>query len=434
MDTTSHATFAAVGDLFITRPVPEGGYDGQDALIAFLRAHDVRFANLEVTVHDREGYPFGFSGGTWAMAHPTLLDDVARFGFNAYNAANNHAMDYSHNGLLCTIKYLKERRLAFAGIGENLADASAPVYIEGKNLRASLVACSATFHEAWAAGEQRPDMIGRPGLNPLRAKTKYHITPENARMLRVLAGEIDINAQYNLDVKEGFALPVAGTLRFGGHEFVEDTKNYKETAPHPEDAARILNAVREAKSQSDYVMVSIHSHEMEGEDKERPARFFRDFAHACIDAGAGAVLGHGPHILRGIERYKDGAIFYSLGNFIFENDTTTHQPADFYQKYGLTGHDLAGKGMTVRSQNGTIGLGVDERVWKSVVASWEVHNGKTGVVRLHPIRLGYEKSRWRKGLPVLAQDDKLLQHIKGLSADLGTRLRVQDHVGIIDPV
>ncbi len=37
----------------------------------------------------------------------------------------------------------------------------------------------------------------------------------------------------------------------------------------------------------------------------------------------------------GIECYNGGVIFYSLGNFIFENDTTTHQPADFYEKYGL---------------------------------------------------------------------------------------------------
>ena len=79
-------------------------------------------------------------------------------------------------------------------------------------------------------------------------------------------------------------------------------------------------------------MVSIHSHQMTGEDKESPAQFLQTFAKACIDAGASVILGHGPHILRGIELYKDGIIFYSLGNFLFENDTTTHQPADFYEK------------------------------------------------------------------------------------------------------
>jgi hypothetical protein len=42
----------------------------------------------------------------------------------------------------------------------------------------------------------------------------------------------------------------------------------------------------------------------------------RAFAHAVIDAGASIVLGSGPHVLRGVERYRDRLIAYSLGNFI----------------------------------------------------------------------------------------------------------------------
>lgn len=40
------------------------------------------------------------------------------------------------------------------------------------------------------------------------------------------------------------------------------------------------------------------------------------FAHAVIDAGADAVIGHGPHVLRGMEWYKQRLIAYSLGNFL----------------------------------------------------------------------------------------------------------------------
>jgi hypothetical protein len=41
----------------------------------------------------------------------------------------------------------------------------------------------------------------------------------------------------------------------------------------------------------------------------------RAFTHAVIDAGADLVIGHGPHVLRGMEIYKDRLIAYSLGNF-----------------------------------------------------------------------------------------------------------------------
>jgi hypothetical protein len=48
-----------------------------------------------------------------------------------------------------------------------------------------------------------------------------------------------------------------------------------------------------------------------GEDRGNPRRF----AHAVIDAGAAIVLGSGPHVIRGIERYRNRMIAYSLGNF-----------------------------------------------------------------------------------------------------------------------
>lgn len=41
----------------------------------------------------------------------------------------------------------------------------------------------------------------------------------------------------------------------------------------------------------------------------------RDFAHFCIDAGADIVYGHGPHVVRAVELYKEHFIAYSLGNF-----------------------------------------------------------------------------------------------------------------------
>jgi poly-gamma-glutamate capsule biosynthesis protein CapA/YwtB (metallophosphatase superfamily) len=43
-----------------------------------------------------------------------------------------------------------------------------------------------------------------------------------------------------------------------------------------------------------------------------------EFSHRCVDSGADLVLGHGPHVPRGIELYKNKLIVYSLGNFIFD--------------------------------------------------------------------------------------------------------------------
>lgn len=48
-----------------------------------------------------------------------------------------------------------------------------------------------------------------------------------------------------------------------------------------------------------------------------PELYQRNFAHNLVDSGYIAVIGHHPHIYQGIEKYKNGIIFYSLGNFIF---------------------------------------------------------------------------------------------------------------------
>ncbi len=79
----------------------------------------------------------------------------------------------------------------------------------------------------------------------------------------------------------------------------------------------------------------------------------RKFAHACMDAGADLVLGHGPHILRGMELYRNKLIVYSLGNFIFdypgaENHGSTPafsisiniNPLGDFQQARITGYTL----------------------------------------------------------------------------------------------
>lgn len=83
--------------------------------------------------------------------------------------------------------------------------------------------------------------------------------------------------------------------------------------------------VHRAGEEADIVVVAIHAgaegtdaqhvtggeEEYLGEDRGNP----EEFAHRAIDAGADLILGSGPHVLRGIEVYRDRLVAYSLGNF-----------------------------------------------------------------------------------------------------------------------
>lgn len=75
--------------------------------------------------------------------------------------------------------------------------------------------------------------------------------------------------------------------------------------------ADVQNALKEA----DIVVVSMHAGR---EYRKEPTQFQKDFAHAAIDAGASVVLGSHPHVVQPLEYYGNGIIFYSLGNFVFD--------------------------------------------------------------------------------------------------------------------
>ena len=322
-------TFTATGDSFITRRLPSKDEEFTK-LASIIQQADVRFTNLEVTTHHQEGIPGAVSGGTWAMASPTVLNDLKEFGFNLIAWANNHTLDYSFGGLEATERYLNEHGFIHGGVGANLASASEPRYLETGAGRVAMVAATSTFHESWVAGDQRPDMIGRPGVNPLRFNTINKISSEKLAHLKTIASTVKINAVQDLSIKEGFRLKRNDDLfSFGNHLFKEDEDEGQSTFPHTSDMNRILKSIKEAKRQSKYVVVSIHAHEMKLDEKDKPAEFLEIFARQCIDEGAHAVIGHGPHILRGIEVYKNRPIFYSLGNFIFQNDTVSHLPQTF---------------------------------------------------------------------------------------------------------
>ena len=98
---------------------------------------------------------------------------------------------------------------------------------------------------------------------------------------------------------------------------------YPWSAPMADDA-RVAQLVRRAASRADVVVLFFHAG-AEGSDRTHvptgPELAFgeyrgdsRHFAHVAIDAGADLVLGSGPHVLRGLERYRGRLIAYSLGN------------------------------------------------------------------------------------------------------------------------
>ncbi len=80
----------------------------------------------------------------------------------------------------------------------------------------------------------------------------------------------------------------------------------------------VLEAVKLLNEKCDLLVVSLHWGK-EGSTTVRKEE--TEFAHKLVDSGADVIEGHHPHVVQGIEMYKERPIFYSLGNFIF---TSSH--------------------------------------------------------------------------------------------------------------
>ncbi|MER9573711.1 CapA family protein [Mesorhizobium opportunistum] len=173
-------------------------------------------------------------------------------------------------------------------------------------------------------------MQGRPGLNPLRVDSTFEVSPEQLEQIKTIALDLGIEQQRRNDIDLGFAFEATkGIFPFNGMNFKATGRLGHSQKPNDEDLRGILRWVEEARRMSDVVLVSIHAHE-QGKTEEDPAEFIRDFAYAAIEAGADVVVGHSPHVLRGLEICKKKPIFYSLGNFIGQNELVQRLPADFH--------------------------------------------------------------------------------------------------------
>lgn len=115
------------------------------------------------------------------------------------------------------------------------------------------------------------------------------------------------------------AILVRHGVRFAFLGYTYADLNDQPDAAYPVIAGRNPAHVREdvaaALRQADAVIVSLHDGT---EYTARVARETEEFCHAAIDAGAAVVLGHHPHVPQRIEHYHDGWIFYSIGNFVFQ--------------------------------------------------------------------------------------------------------------------
>ncbi len=446
-------TMALTGESLITRRLSRFREPLFLQLVEMLRAADVTFTNAECVFQEYEDYPNTYAGGgsprgTYMASDPRNIKELQWMGIDIVSCANNHSADFGEGGVLTNIKHLDAADMVHAGTGRTLAEARAPAYFDSPKGRVALVAASDWGPRGrgglqWPApmgaiaGGQGPFMKGRPGCNIVRQRPVFTVDRQAFDELRRISNELRFEkAKSSRRASEATVIQDTDTdtvFHFMDTRFVLGDEFSLATLANQEDVDDNLKWIRDARRMADWVIVSFHNHGA-SKSSDEPSDHTKVFARACIDAGADVFIGHGPHRDRGIEIYKGKPILYSLGNFIQQNDTVRWTPTDGLAQFGLSADSTPADFYDKRGSKKT--KAPNPHRWESAIAMVDFASDKLSELRLHPIELGLGLPRYEKGRPVLADPSgdaaqRVLKRLQELSEPFGTKIKIENGVGVI---
>lgn len=259
-----------VGETNVNRPVPEEAFAN---VMSTLTSADVLFGHLECPLTTPSDNPDILDipyKPLWKFSERNMVKACSAAGFAAVGCASN--VMYGARAVQDTISALNEEGIAYCGIGMNNKEARKPAIVERNGVKFGFLSYTSIFWPNFM--EAGP---ATPGVATARAHTSY----QPGRRAQEMPG----------------ASPIVKTV------------------PDDEDLLAIENDIKTLREQVDIIVASFHwgvssdSHTFE---------YQKIYAHAAIKAGADIIMGHGSHLVQGIEVYKGKPVFYSLGNFAFD--------------------------------------------------------------------------------------------------------------------
>lgn len=424
---------AATGDSMISRQVSV--YKETEEVIKIIRDADVAFTNCESLFHKCESYamPRTEGVGTMMYAEPVLARELAWAGFKMTSLCNNHAMDYGPVGMFSTMNALNDAGIVCAGAGRDLDEAREPKYLETDRGRIALIASCwspSPLHDPWErASNMKAGVPARPGINLLRVDTEHVVTSKLFGALKEVIAEAGLHspAGRKSERKEN-------ELNFLGHKFKLGNKPGTYRSVKKSDLEDSILSIKDARRSADWVLFSFHCHASSAKGQEYPDDLIGKYARTCIDAGADAFLGHGPHILRGIEVYKQKPIFYGLGNFIAQNLTVRKVTSDQYEFVDLNAS--AKPSDFYETRFGVIPPSEPpyaQWTFESIVSVFKLKKGALAELKLYPVTLETGRvHRAHIGYPQFAKEKEakaIIEHLSAISAQWNTKIDYANRTG-----
>ena len=245
-------------------------------------AVDIVFCNLECCLYQPpSGHSVEHEG---FFAEPVVAGEALQSaGIEAVGLANN--VNYGEAAIMASITRLDELGIAHTGVGANRALARAPAILSRDGVRFGFLQRSSVY---WPTNHEAGE--DSPGIAVIRGHTAYHVPMHGSRPPANRPG-----------------IPP---------EIV--------TWADPVYLQWLEDDIAALRRQAEVVVTSFHW----GLHQE-VLQYMKEIAHRAIDAGAGLVIGHGPHYSLPIAVYKGTPIFYGLGSFSFHTGHGGRQHGDW---------------------------------------------------------------------------------------------------------
>lgn len=269
---------AGAGDLVPFRPLNHVRHPTPESLFESARRATWCIANLEVPLTSIVNpQPWGMRR---LRGDPELVADLAAAGVRAVTLANNHSGDQGHEGRLEVAEHCRRNGIACFGFGKDADEAFRPGVVPAAVWSGGMAGADLAIVTATALAPPAARAGAGPGVPGLRVETCYQVDTD-----RVVE-------------QPGWPPRVV-------------------TRALPEDLARLIASVEEARRQTPLVVAVMH---WGVTLQERLADYQVEVGHALADAGASVVFGHHAHVLQAVELYRGVPIFYGLGSLLFQYD------------------------------------------------------------------------------------------------------------------
>ena len=451
-------------------------------LSTFLSTCDLIFTELETAIVGDKGGAPQRKTVFFHAAGPFVIDCLQEIGVNLLACSNNHAGDLGEPGVLSLMEEITLRGVVFAGVGRNLAEASAPAYVDivpayKRNWRGSGVVqkrssmsapstplsspmLSPSITPAWLEDQTAqlahddkhqsntpPSQLSpwmSPPQTPPQATQQRSLLPPLTPMQLPGPSPHPYSTRISLVAVASKVPP--GTEATPTHAGVnhlsmidQSTGQLNET-----EVERILSSISSARQHSSIVVLYHHNHYWSNSAVNEEATmgaWKRQWAHACIDSGATIYVAHGDPRLQGIEIYKGCPIFFCLGNLFFQTKTEigfygpeVWESCIVTLEYHPDEHGAVDGAETMSSTpNGTPRSSKRHR---PMAANTAPAPSPAYSIRLQPIIINEvgEKDNHlaTRGLPRLAPPAEaraILARIQKMSAEFGTHIHVDDTAG-----